>query len=374
MALLQKGSFSRRVVIELAIAGICVLISWVTCRLLGPGLVKFTENADKLYYLRHYYDQHNRDNWYGKRIPEVFFINCHNDDPSDSLVRETIANVIERVMMMNPRQVGIDIRFKGHYNIGEDRLLEEILHKHKDKIVIARSQNGDKQNRSFFDSDSSNFKYGYTNIGDFYTTVSYVEPSFSEILLSESDLLNQNFKKNKGIIDFSLLNPQPMDLCVFLTEDIDALRPLVSDKIIILGDADDEKDQIFVPFLVNGEERMPGVYYHLYCINSMKKNGHYFYENEWLSVLLCFILTIFYSIIAMLLSLIIKSFRRKSLYLAGLFIKPIIMFWVWFKVPIVLMLFTTWFGFVPNLTLALLSVAGITFLDNFFEELKSRLI
>lgn len=368
----KKYSLIWRIAIEILISLSCVLLSWIGCRCLGPGLVKFTENADKMYYLRHYYDKHNRAQHHGMPIEEVFLVNCNEEGNSDSLVRLRIAYALEKIMAMNPKIVALDIRFKGLHDKTEDDYLKETVYNNKDRIIVARSITGEKKNRSFFDTDDANLKFGYTNIGDFYQTISSYSPSFSEVVLSEAGLINHEFYVKHGILDFSLLNPRPVDLNVVLSADDDIIHDFVENKIVIFGDVEDDKDQIYLPFLANGKEKMPGVYYHIYCMNSLKKNGHFYYENQWGSFIVCFILTILYSIIAMGLTLIVNRTKDNRMYLVALFIKPVLLFWMWFKVPMVLMLFTHWFGFVPDLTLALLSVAGITFLDNFFGEVKQR--
>ena len=164
MGMIKKESFWRKIFIEIAISLFCVLLSWGACAVVGRFIEQYTDDANKMSYIIRYYNWINRSGHDGNSVEDIILINFHEDDPQDSLMRKNIARALERIAGFEPRTIALDIRFNGKHNAQEDSLLERVVLDNKDRIVIARSIFYDKENRSFFDTDSSFLMYGYTNV------------------------------------------------------------------------------------------------------------------------------------------------------------------------------------------------------------------
>lgn len=376
---LKNNTPAKLILFHLAVSAGSVLIAAFLYFGLGEWLARHQAEADKLSYIGRYYNLHNRSES-GFEAENIRLINFYETSPDDSLIRYNIAAVIERLGELNPLVIGLDIRFKGHQNPRIDQYLEDVILRNRNKIVVSRFYTEEQVMRSFFDTDDAHLTFGYTNVGDFYSHPSSVDNAFSERILSEAGLLNQEFKAKKRILDFSNLGVEYINYASFLEESAQAAARDIDGKIVILADIYDEKDVLNIPFMVRNQNWMPGAIYHIYCMNSMQKGGPFFKGNLWLSVLLCLLLSFLYSLFAGWLSSLTKKIRkdptRSRAVIGILMAKPVILAIVWWMIPYLLMFVVTdWFRIVPNLTVAMLSVSMILlFFENLIDELKERMI
>ncbi|MBQ7273312.1 MAG: CHASE2 domain-containing protein [Bacteroidales bacterium] len=303
-------------------------------------------------------------------------ISCHEENDRDSLVRERIARVIDKASSFSPAVIGLDIRFKGRHNVEEDDFLEEVVSRNRDRLVLARFLE-DEENRSFFDTDENNLQFGYTNIGDFYFNPSNKEPSFAEVILSEAGMLDSSFIPEHKILDFSSLGAlESYDADTFLNLSAEDTEIAVYDKIVLIGDMEDEKDIVQLPFRVNGKDWMPGMEYHVYCINSMRKDGPNFRNSILANLIFSIVLTFVYSLIVGALTTYVNT-RKDSVdkrkYRVLVFLKPIVLSIIWALIPFLMIRFVPlWMRLAPNLVLAMISVSLILFFENFINEIKEN--
>lgn len=372
---LKKSPFIRSFFMDLIISAASVAVALILCLCFGEGLVKYTEDANKLSYLTRYYNFANKETTGSYTVEDIAVISCHEKNASDSLIRKEIAEVIKRVGKFSPRAIGLDIRFRSKHSAKEDTSLVNAILENREKLVLARSWY-EKEERSFFDIDSEGFYYGYTNLGDYYNHASSKAPSFAENILSRADMLDVSFLQGHRIIDFSNIGIEQMTGESFLSLSDARVKQFVGNKIVLIGDRNDEKDILQTPFLINGREWMPGLDYHVYCINSMRKGGPQFRENGIFNVILCVILTFVYALISSSFSSLIRS-KKDSVHVYRLLLalKPIVMATLWAAIPFLLMfIFTVWLRIAPNLVLAMLSVSMILFFENYINELKESML
>ena len=372
---LKKSPFIRSFFMDLIISAASVAVALILCLCFGEGLVKYTEDANKLSYLTRYYNFANKETTGSYTVEDIAVISCHEKNASDSLIRKEIAEVIKRVGKFSPRVIGLDIRFRSKHSAKEDTSLVNAILENREKLVLARSWY-EKEERSFFDIDSEGFYYGYTNLGDYYNHASSKAPSFAENILSRADMLDVSFLQGHRIIDFSNIGIEQMTGESFLSLSDARVKQFVGNKIVLIGDRNDEKDILQTPFLINGREWMSGLDYHVYCINSMRKGGPQFRENGIFNVILCVILTFAYALISSSFSSLIRS-KKDSVHVYRLLLalKPIVMATLWAAIPFLLMfIFTVWLRIAPNLVLAMLSVSMILFFENYINELKESML
>ena len=373
---LKKGTLLWNIAFDLLLASVCVAFAGLLCLLYGEGLVKYTDDANKLTYLSRYYNMENTRNSGAFIQDNLVVISCHEENDRDSLVRERIARVIDKASSFSPAVIGLDIRFKGRHNVEEDDFLEEVVSRNRDRLVLARFLE-DEENRSFFDTDENNLQFGYTNIGDFYFNPSNKEPSFAEVILSEAGMLDSSFIPEHKILDFSSLGAlESYDADTFLNLSAEDTEIAVYDKIVLIGDMEDEKDIVQLPFRVNGKDWMPGMEYHVYCINSMRKDGPNFRNSILANLIFSIVLTFVYSLIVGALTTYVNT-RKDSVdkrkYRVLVFLKPIVLSIIWALIPFLMIRFVPlWMRLAPNLVLAMISVSLILFFENFINEIKEN--
>lgn len=375
-----KWTLTRRFLFDAGLSAVSVAVAAVLCLALGESIGVFADNTSRLSYLSRYYNRENRETHSGAAAERLCVINCHEANPDDSLARRRIAQVLDRLSSLDPAVVGLDIRFKGRQRAADDALLETAILRSKENLVVSRSVY-DEEKRSFFDTDSAGLLAGYANIGDFYMLPSGRPESFSEKVLSKAGLLDESFREEERILDFSNVQFEYINAQSFLNYSDTLARRKTDGKIVLIGDKDDEKDIISTPFLINGREWIPGVFYHAYCINSMRKGGPSFSQSWWLSLLICLLLCFVYTAVAGLLSNVMKQYHGsadksgKRKYVLVLILKPVLLFALWVNIPYILMSCVTYpFRFVPNLTLAMVSVALISFFENLINHIKEKYV
>lgn len=375
MSIITKGSYIRRIGFDFLLSLVSVGIALAICSLYGEGLVKYTEDANKLSYLSRYYSIKGVHNSAAFVRNNMMVISCHEKTDEDSLVRKRIGDVIAKASMFSPKVIGLDIRFKGKHDKAGDSYLERIVSDNKDKVVFSRFFDGDADKGSYFDSTVPELKYGYGNVGDFYNNASSKEPSFAEAVLLKAGMMDRAFKDTHGILDFASLGQIQYNTAeTFLEMTDEQSRRKVEGKIVLIGDVEDEKDLVYLPFRINGQDWLPGIFYHVYCINSMREGGPHFKEGRGINIILSLGLTFIYLLVSGLFSTYIKKQRtnkKTKLYWILMVVKPVVMSVFWMAIPLFLIgVITSYFRIAPNLVLAMLSVSIILFFDNFINELK----
>ena len=237
---------------------------------LGRYLPYIGIDRDNSFYLSHYYNEVNKEYTAAEGEDVITIINTQYLD--DETARKDIADVIKAVCALNPKAVGVDIRFPSHKDSASDAYLKAVVRANRDKVVLAQAVHNGELMPSIFAVDS--IQYGLTNLPGYakydpYMTVGEKRyPLFSyavaDVARPGGEVNFKRFLVNYSSVLFDSFNAE-----AFLGSSVDVQRRLIDGKVILIGDIDHAKDYHDTPFLIEGQNYMGGLYLQAYAVYSL---------------------------------------------------------------------------------------------------------
>lgn len=248
-------------------------------------------------YLRYYYDFVNyvhKGVSQMKSGGDIVIIDTH-DEAFGS--RAGFARLMDSLAVLSPRAVGIDQIFPrtNESTAFEDSLLKRAVERFPHPLVTAcRHYGRDSLEHSFFTIDSK-VDFGIVNGQSFYAfspsdTVKGRPVERLVVILAKKAGF---YDSNVSVVDYS--NRSFLTLSKW--EDVN--EDNVKNKVILIGDIDNAKDSVDLPFKIEGKYSASGVLLNAYQLHSlMDKDSSFRRMSLWLSLLICFCLTVVYAFLA----------------------------------------------------------------------------
>ena len=335
---ISKYRFWAGVVILTAVSVIlsCLLYSYAQKWLPSLGI-----DSDNSLYVNYIYNRLNKDvNRFNSADPSDnqrdTIVIIQTDGIVGSDARKNMANLISSICESEPKCLGIDIRFKYSMDSISDALLIKSIYDNRNKIVVAQTVHQNEIVPSILSLDSVSYGMSrLSKVARYDTCLMHKNenhPSFTYQIYKKvknerlSDIDFNVFKVNYTSRYFTVITAEQ-----FLDSDEESRKEDVGNKVVLMGDLESPLDFHYVPFLIEGQNGLPGVRLHAYALNSLL-NPQDSYESMplWLTIIFCVILSFFFSSIFLFLNnpvnFKIKNINKyKWLYL---FIKPLITFFI----------------------------------------------
>lgn len=220
-------------------------------------------------YLGNYYNYYNhapKEGSQGNPDPDIVIIDAHDNSLGS---RGAMAGVLDRLALMKPKAVGMDIIFSStHESVkAEDDALEQAVRNYPGELVLAcRSHGPDSLEHSFFTVNSGR-KFGTVNAQSFYGFVprDSVPPdavpggwAYKMVYVMagkpdpENPIINYENTSFRTIHKLDDITPSTID-----------------DKYVLIGDCQDNKDETDVPFKIEGRSSLPGVVINAYQLSTL---------------------------------------------------------------------------------------------------------
>lgn len=296
-------------------------IAWIICTVASWALPII--GIDTKGYLMAYYT------WTGQNHKDL--------DPSPVVVVNTqeligdsargeVAELIDSICKAGAKAVGVDLRFPERSDANNGKLLNT-LKNNKDKVVLARANYNGITRGSFFDEEDS-LIFGITNLPS-YTSFTPTDLETGEDLFSyrvaQIAYPEKTWNFKRFIVNYEPVAFDCYSAISVMEDSKEARGDYFHDKVVLIGDLDNEKDYHNTPFMVDGQEWTVGVLLHAYPLLSLCKDGREFKKMAavW-DFLLCLVLTFVFSFVFTYLTLLEHSFLNKSrlLYSTCLVLKP----------------------------------------------------
>ena len=145
------------------VALIAVIFSLLLYFPLGRFLPFIGIDRDNSFYISHYYNSRNKDRAEADGEDIITIIDTqHLNDVTE---RKDIADVIKAVCALNPKAVGVDIRFPFPKDSASDSYLKAVVRANRDKVVLAQAKYNDAFMPSIDVGDS--IRFGLTNLPEY---------------------------------------------------------------------------------------------------------------------------------------------------------------------------------------------------------------
>ena len=276
-----------------AISGLA--IAWLS----GLFLKKLT--GEPFEYLRYYYDYVNYVPESGAKadpVDEIVIIDTH-DSAFGS--REGFARLMDSLAVLSPKAVGIDQMFPLTDESTEtvDSALQEAVARFPHPLVTACRHHGPDSLEHSFYTVPAGVDYGIVNAQSFYR----FSPADSVLGQSVERLVVKLARKaGYAVADTPVVNYTNRSFRRLTTWDnVNAFT--VNDKIVLIGDADDPKDEFDVPFRIDGQHTASGVVLNAYQLLSLIQPGTTFRAfSRWKTIALNAALILLYCALLVVLS------------------------------------------------------------------------
>lgn len=364
----------------LIVTVLAVSVSSLIYCVLGDKLSYIGIDNTNLSYLQEYYKSINSASLNGSTHGDYTADNIYILDIDENITRDSLASIIEDVMDYEPKVVGIDILFRKNNDKG-DTIFKNTIYKHANSIVIAQIIEYDRKEKkikpNLFDDDVKSLNIGIANSYDFekYNPESDCDTvggeKYIHFAYKISKMFNPNLNINfdRFIINYSTYNFFNTDVWNFYHDSKDSTALRIKGKIVLIGNSESLFDIHPMPFIINGDSYLSGIYRHAYAINSLISNDvamtRISIETGW-NILIYLVMSFFYSILYVLLTdktNIIVNKHKTTVKI----IRPVLLLIV---VPLLLLicyLLTTYFRIIPNVVLFLITVFIINTFNDFLE-------
>lgn len=323
--------FNKRAFLRAAVAALlaCLLASG-TLKVLGTGLTGAISGFDETYYLKCFYDIHNKGT---RAMPESDAIRVI--DIGEYQSRSEIAEIIGKVAECRPAIIGFDV-----FMASNGELKDDASQKVLDALSLVECP---FVSPCVFDDNVQKWQYPFYKDSVIRDSFLYASPLAFDMLGSYETLdprspvntmaysIVANYSKIKGLdeprFEGMALNYRNKE---FFT--ISRLEDIVPEdfegKIVLIGDCKDYRDIRTTPFRIMGSNSLPGVVNIGYTVNSLLCRRDYCDDNGFspsrrrynqpyrklnvainlaISYIMCFILSI---IIALFSSRNVESFGK----------------------------------------------------------------
>lgn len=264
-----------------AAAALACLLAFGTLKILGAGLTSVVSGFDEDFYLKYFYDIHNRST---KAMSESDAIRVF--DIGEYTTRSETAEVIRTIAECKPTVIGLDVFMQKNDELKEesDMKVVEALASAECTIVspCIFNENSQEWNYPFYKDSIGNdyLEYASTIAFDMFEQYETDDPRSSmntmayKIVNSYSKATGFHFAgfekmainyRNKEFFAYSRL------------EDIDPED--FAGKIVLIGDCKDYRDIRTTPFKIMGSNSLPGVINIGYTVNSLLCSREYCKEN-----------------------------------------------------------------------------------------------
>ncbi len=282
-----------------AIAALTVAFSVVLYYACGKVLSYFGVDTTNLTYLSNYYNWENGDAEKRARQDEIVVLNTQDLDERN--YRQEIAELVDSLFRYNPKVVGIDIRFVSPKDSASDAYLKRVVAGHSDRIVLDQASHRDSVFRSIFDGEDVCF--GLTNLPRYerYAPFQVIKgkkyPTFSYQVFRKA-CPDREIDFDRFIVNYSSVSFRAFDATAFDDLTPESKRRFFEDKIVLLGETDNDKDYHNTPFKIEGNVWEIGVYLHAYAIYSLiSPDRAYRSLHPLWNILICFVLCFLFSLI-----------------------------------------------------------------------------
>ena len=241
--------------------------------------------------------------------PNITFVNI--DACKD---RSEIARVIEQVIALNPKVIGLDVFFRNRKDPREDAILEKVIQESENLVVscILDSENQVDNDtfhlvhRYFFaDREDQNLTEGFINLdSDGFSTVQTFTPRLflkhdesldtiycfaAQIVRLYDETAFQKLLQRTGNLE--LIHFQPIRFHEIDKSEIDDNTELITGKIVLIGTLSEDLHKTPV------RPQMHGIEIHAHVISTIVDEKYIDrIDNAWtrlMNILLCFLFTLF---------------------------------------------------------------------------------
>lgn len=280
---------------------LALLLSWACVRFLGRPLIDRLTHDDAEY-LSSYYNYVNTDTGGWEREDNPVTLIDISRNRMDS--REGIAAVLRKVIELEPLAIGLDVICPAdqEHTQAENQALREAVEACGDKLVVAARIHADTLQHSFF-TLGSGVRYGTVNGQNIFR-------------FNWQDRVNDTLTVDRLVVAMARTAGYPIDTlalescqvnyrtCHFLKasslEDIISSR--IRDRVVLIGDFDNQADQVDLPFRIGGEFLLPGILLNAYHLMAVLQPDKMFrpLAKGWTLFLNAFLLLLFSGIFVLL--------------------------------------------------------------------------
>ena len=331
-----------------SLASVCtVILSWFATRFINKAILdNMTDGKSR--YLNFYYNYHNAFrpelNGVHRGFEDLILIDASVLENGSGHERAAIARLIDTVVSCNPASIGLDLLFPKSVEISgeEDGLLTQAVLRAKDKLVVAaRNYTLDSLHHSFFTLPTG-VEYGTVNGQSFYgfemsdkINDSTIVEKFVVKLARKGGYLAPEEELKDGIVDY-----RSRDCARQIIKNRELLtKSRIEGKIVLIGEFDDSRDFVNLPFRIDGDSCMAGSSILAYQLSSIMGPGRMIHRaSEKTSFWVNCIALLFLSAIVVLFSLLENEWiamtppKKIGLRFFGLLGKMLILFlagWAW---------------------------------------------
>lgn len=236
---------------------------WISERMVG----------EPFSYLEHYYNFFNYTADKKGQYPpckEIVIVDAYDNSIGS---RSGMAKVLTRLSGMNPAVVGMDILFPNTHEstMEADSELAAASALLKDKLIMGCRRHGrDSLEHSFF-TQSSHLPFATVNALSFFGFTpcdSVSDKSVDKLAYAMAKRYLPDISTDNLIINYESLSFRELS-------HLDQIVPSVIDgKIVLIGDCNDSKDEVDLPFLIEGKSSLPGVKVNAYHLASLINPEH----------------------------------------------------------------------------------------------------
>lgn len=266
---MNKDGFWVRWIIT---AGLALLAGWIIIHAIG-GWISERIAGEPFSYLEHYYDFFNYTADKKGQYPpcqDIVIIDAYDSSIGS---RSGMAEVLTRLSGMNPAVVGMDILFPNTHEstLEEDSELAAASALLKDKLIMGCRRHGrDSLEHSFF-TQSSSLPYATVNAQSFFgftPSDSVSGKRVNKLVYAMAQRYKPDLSTENLIINYESLSFRELS-------QPDQIVPSVIDgKIVLIGDCYDSKDEVDLPFLIEGKSSLSGVKVNAYQLASLIHPEH----------------------------------------------------------------------------------------------------
>lgn len=318
----------------LALGSVLVYLigGWIAARVAG----------EPYRFMEYYYNFFNYEKYTTGHFPlcrEIVIIDAHDSSIGS---RSGMADVLNRLSDLQPAVVGMDILYPNTHESTEeeDRALSEAAARLGDRLVMAARMHGkDSLEHSFF-TLSRGLTYATVNAQSFFgftPTDSLSGKAVDKLVFALAKRYTETVP-DQPIINYESLSFRR------ITEPDQISSSLIDGKIVLIGDCQDSKDEVDLPFLVEGRTTLSGVKVNAYQLASLVQPSRALTKLPFVfSFAICFILVFAYGFFVC-----IWPGESKETFLT-IFGQPVAALIVELLALLLLVFIIHWTGKIPNL-------------------------
>jgi len=278
------------------------LLSFVTGLLLVyviGGWVAERTAGQSYEYLQYYYDYYNYAPAGVSHFPsnqDIVIVDAHDNSIGS---RSGMAQVLDRLSSLHPAMVGLDILYPSTHEstMEDDEALQASVGRMGERLIVASRHHGpDSLEHSFFTYPAGAL-HATVNAQSFYGFTprdsvggQWVDKMVFAIARKYAEQQGKPFSvPASAVVNYESLSFRKLTA----PEQISA--SVVDGKIVLIGDCKDAKDEVDLPFKIEGKSSLPGVMVNAYQLASLISPDRAFKPvSRPVSLLLCFLLTLLF--------------------------------------------------------------------------------